>query len=131
MATSLKEIRREMLARNQALGLKFNLASATTTTAVVTALAAGGFTQGRFFGRFLVRAEAATAAGADRVRRVTDFTASSGTLTHAGANYTDTTVQFYNAASDLVFTAVGGGGAFTAGVVRATVTYWLTVAATS
>lgn len=91
MATSLKEIRREMLARNQALGLKFNLASATTTTAVVTALAAGGFTQGRFFGRFLVRAEAATAAGADRVRRVTDFTASSGTLTHAGANYTDTT----------------------------------------
>ena len=87
--TTLKAIRREMLAKNQALGLKFNIASLTTTTAVVTLLAAGGFTQGRFFGRFLVRADAASAA--DRIRRVTDFTASSGTLTHAGTNYADTT----------------------------------------
>lgn len=91
MPTTLKAIRREMLARNQALGTYFNLASATTTTAVVTALNVGGFTQGRFYGRFMVRAEAATAAGADRVRRITDFTASTGTFTHAGTNYADTT----------------------------------------
>lgn len=86
--TTLKEIRREMLSRDPKLGRKETIASLTATTAVVSALATGGFSAQRFEGKWMLRAEGATA---DRVRVVTEFASSTGTLTHAGTNYSDTT----------------------------------------
>lgn len=85
---TLKAIRREMLSRDPKLGRKETIASLTTTTAVVSALATGGFSAQRFEGKWMLRAEGATA---DRVRVVTEFASSTGTLTHAGTNYSDTT----------------------------------------
>ena len=90
--SQLKEYRREMVRRlpGDQLGRVETLASATTTTAVVTQLATGTRASADFAGRWMLRAEAASAP-ADRVRRCSAFTASSGTLTHAGTNYADTT----------------------------------------
>jgi len=65
------------------------VASLTTTTVVVTGLATGGYGGERFRGAWLLRAE--TASASDRVRKVTSFASATGTLTHAGANYSDTT----------------------------------------
>ena len=89
--TTLKQFRREMLARvpGSALGRLETIASLTTTTAVVSALATGGDSADRFIGQYGVRAE--TANSADRVRRWTNFATASGTFTHAGTNYADTT----------------------------------------
>jgi hypothetical protein len=89
MATSLSEIRQLMLRMEPTLGEVHNLASATVTTAVVTALATGKLTAGKYIDSFILRPDAATAA--DRLRICTNFTAASGTLTHAGTNYADTT----------------------------------------
>lgn len=91
MSTTLKAIRRDMLARvpGAALGRLESIASLTTTTCVVTALATGSRSADDFIGKWLLRAEPTTTA--DRVRRVSAFTTASGTLTHAGANYSDTT----------------------------------------
>ena len=87
--TNLRSIRREMLRRNPDFGVSYNIASLTTTAAVVTLLATGGYTSGRFVDRWLLRSHAASAA--DLIRRCTAFTSSSGTLIHAGTNYSDTT----------------------------------------
>lgn len=88
--TTLKEIRRYLYELAPDLvGRLESVASLTTTTVVVTALGTGGYSSERFRGSWLLRAETATAA--DRVRKVTAFTSSSGTFTHAGTNYGDTT----------------------------------------
>ena len=90
MASSLKEIAREILNhRELGLGRVETIASLTTTTAVVTALATGGRSAQEFVEKWMLRRDTATAA--DRLRRCTSFTSSSGTLTHAGTNYADTT----------------------------------------
>lgn len=88
--TTLKAIRRHLYELQRDLvGRQEAIASLTTTTAVVTALATGGYGNERFRGDWLLRADAASSA--DRVRKVTSFTSSTGTLTHAGTNYSDTT----------------------------------------
>lgn len=72
------------------MGSSWNIASLTATTVVVTLLAnSGGYSSGKFQNRFLFRSNAASVA--DLVRRCTDFTAVSGTLTHPGPSYSDTT----------------------------------------
>ena len=92
MASTLKEFRREMVRRlpGDQLGRVETLASATTTTVVVTQLATGTRASADFAGKWMLRAEAASPP-ADRVRRCSAFTASTGALTHAGTNYADTT----------------------------------------
>ena len=87
---SLKEIRREMYRRHPgALGRTESIASLTTTTAVVNALATGVIDSEKFVRKWMLRAEAASAA--DRVRIVKTFASASGTFTHEGTNYADTT----------------------------------------
>lgn len=78
-----------MLSLEPDLGRVENIASLTATTAVVTALATGTVNSDKFIEKWLLRPDTSTAA--DRVRMVSAFTASTGTLTHAGANYGDTT----------------------------------------
>lgn len=89
--TSQQLVREEMVRRDPNVGDVFNLASATTTTAVVTILNTGKLTAGKYIDRYLVRPDAATAAAADRERICTNFASATGTFTHAGTNYTDTT----------------------------------------
>lgn len=91
MATTLKAIRRQMLLIDSALGRAESVASLTATTVVVNALATGGSDQ-RFVNHWIVRADAAPATpGADRSRICTTFAPATGTLTHEGINYNDTT----------------------------------------
>ena len=89
MSSTLKQIAREMIARDQNLGRQESIASLTTTTAVVNALATGGRSAQEFVDKWMLRRDTATAA--DRLRRCTTFTSSSGTLAHTGTNYGDTT----------------------------------------
>lgn len=72
-----------------AVGRTADIASLTTTTAVVTELATGSVGGERYRFHHMVRWDAASAA--DYLRICTDFAASTGTLTHDGANYSDTT----------------------------------------
>ncbi len=69
--------------------------SITTTTMVFGSLATGTVSAGTYGGKWLLRSQAALVGGAavDRVRLSTEagFAASTGTITHAGANYQDTT----------------------------------------
>lgn len=87
-----KEYRREMVRRlpGDQLGRVETIASLGAQTAVVTQLAGGTRSSSEFAGRWMLRAEAASPP-AERVRRCSSFTASSGTLTHAGTAYSDTT----------------------------------------
>lgn len=88
MTTTPKGIIRQMLALDPALGRSEAVASLSTTTTVVSSLATGGSSQ-RFVNEWMFRQDAATTA--DRIRRIVGFTPSTGTLTHAGTNYVDTT----------------------------------------
>lgn len=91
MATSLAEVRRRMLELGpEDMGAVYAPSSLTTTTVMVSALATGAFNSQKYRDYYILRSAAASAA--DRVRRVSSFTPASGTLTHAGANYSDTTV---------------------------------------
>lgn len=91
MATSLAEVRRRMLELGpEDMGAVYSPSSMTATTVVVAALATGAFNSQKYRDYYILRASAASTA--DRVRRVSSFTPASGTLTHAGANYSDTTV---------------------------------------
>ena len=91
MATTLDAIVREMLALEPTLGRIDAIASLTTLTAVITALATGTVSSGKYGGKWMKRPETATAG--DRVRLSTEagFASATGTLTHAGAIYGDTT----------------------------------------
>lgn len=92
---TLKEYRRAMLDLWPELGRVVPVSSLTTTTAVSSQLAVGSLSSEAYTNRWLVRADAA--ASADRVRLISAYTASSGTLTHAGASYSDTTATNENA----------------------------------
>lgn len=91
MSTTLQLVREEMLLSNvEELGRVLETpTSITTTTAVFASLATGGVLAEKFMYKWLVRPDAASAA--DRVRRISDFATASGTITHAGTNYADTT----------------------------------------
>jgi hypothetical protein len=94
MTTTLKAIRRQMLqmvpyAATGGLGREIAVASLTTTTCVSTALAVGTLSSQKYAQRWLVRADAANTA--DRERLISAYASSTGTLTHAGTNYADTT----------------------------------------
>ena len=93
MTTTLKAIRQRMFELDRSLGRAVPIASLTTTTAVVTSLATGSVQSGRYKDKWMLRPDAALSGGiaVDRVRLCSNFTSSTGTLTHAGTNYTDTT----------------------------------------
>ena len=95
MSTTFQLVRQEMCRRGPVeLGRLVPITSLTTTTVVCSQLATGTVASGKFEGKWIVRPGAASAA--DRVRLCTAFTASTGTLTHAGANYSDTTATDEN-----------------------------------
>jgi hypothetical protein len=77
-----------MLQLNPALGRAEAIASLTTTTTVVSALATGGSAQ-KYIDKWMMRADSTNTA--DRVRRISNFAPTTGTLTHSGTNYADTT----------------------------------------
>ena len=90
MAT-LKSIRRAMYLRpGSGVGQTEVIASLTTTTAVVSKLATGTVNSEKYLRKWLIRAEAASQP-ADRERICSAFASSTGTFTHAGANYADAT----------------------------------------
>lgn len=70
------------------------IASLTTTTVVSNALAVGGWSNDKFAGQFAWRPDTTTTA--DKTRYVTAYASSTGTLTHAGTNYSDTTATSEN-----------------------------------
>lgn len=70
------------------------IASLTTTTIVSNALAVGGLSNDAYASRWLWRPDTATTA--DKERYCTLYTSSSGTLTHAGTNFADTTATGEN-----------------------------------
>ena len=89
--TTLKSIRRAMYLRpGSGVGQTEVIASLTTTTAVVSKLATGTINSEKYLRKWLIRAEAASQP-ADRERSCSAFSSSTGTFTHAGANYADTT----------------------------------------
>lgn len=66
------------------------ITSLTTTTCVVSRLATGTVTAAKMMNKWMLRGDAASQP-ADRERIISNFASSTGTLTHAGANYADTT----------------------------------------
>ena len=87
---TLRQIRREMLNRAPALGRVLETPSSiTTTTSVFDSLKVGTWSPQKFTGMMMVRADAASVA--DRLRQVSNYASATGTLTHAGTNYSDTT----------------------------------------
>lgn len=90
--TTLAQYRRAMHTRSRhQTGRTEQIASLTTTTAVVTALATGTVTAGKYGGKWMLRAETANAADRVKLSTETGFASATGTLTHAGAPYGDTT----------------------------------------
>lgn len=88
--TTLKSIARKMFElAPHAIGRAEALTGLTTTTAACASLAQGGVTGQRYVDRYMLRRD--TTSAADRVRRCVTFDATSGTFTHAGTNYADTT----------------------------------------
>lgn len=91
---TLRAFRQEMLRLEPGLGRIQDIASGSATTLVVAALATGVIGSGKFIEKWMLRPS--TLATADRVRMCKDFesgagSGTAGTLTHEGANYTDTT----------------------------------------
>ncbi len=97
---TLAQYRQEIHVRSrQKTGRTLAIASLTGTTVVCNALATGTVTAGKFTNKWLLRPDAAPASpGADRVRLTTDtgFSSTTGTLTHAGTAYNDTTATTEN-----------------------------------
>lgn len=89
MPTLIEVLRQSIQRLGPSVGRTEAVASLTTTTVVATTLASGGLGGERYRNYWMMRLNAASSA--DYFRRVTSFTASSGTLTHAGTNYSDTT----------------------------------------
>lgn len=90
MANSLRAIASEMVRQLKGdLWREESISSLTTTTVVCSGLAVGGWSPERFTSQFLWRPDTTTTA--DKIRYVTNFASSTGTLTHAGTNYSDTT----------------------------------------
>lgn len=95
---SLEEIVYEMLKRcpgDDAIGRVAAISSLTTTTIVSnTALNYGGNSEQRYAQRWAWRITTTTAA--DKVRQIDSYAPATGTLTHSGTNYTDTTATDEN-----------------------------------
>lgn len=90
MSTTQKAIRQRMLQLEPDLGRLETVASLAATSVTVTALATGTVQTDKYLEKWMLRPDTSTTA--DRVRMVSDFTNTTGALTHAGANYADTTV---------------------------------------
>lgn len=70
------------------------IASLTTTTVVSSALAVGGIANDAYANKFVWRPDTTTTA--DKERFSTQYASATGTLTHAGTNYADTTATGEN-----------------------------------
>lgn len=77
------------LAGETLMGRYVPLTSLTTTTAVASSLAFGGNSEQRYAQWWMWRPNAS--ADGDRIKQADSFAPSTGTLTHSGANYGDTT----------------------------------------
>lgn len=86
---TLAGIRQRMYELEPSLGKVYPIASLSATTVVVTRLATGQVQSGKYINKWLIRPDTANAA--DRTRICSNFASSTGTLTHAGSNYADTT----------------------------------------
>jgi len=71
------------------IGRSVPVTSLTTTTVVANQLIYGGLSSQKFAQKYMWRP--LTAQAADRVRYIDSYTPSTGTLTHSGTNYADTT----------------------------------------
>lgn len=71
------------------IGRSVPITSLSTTTVVANQLIYGGLSSQKFAQRYVWRP--LTAQAADRVRYIDSYTPSTGTLTHSGTNYADTT----------------------------------------
>lgn len=93
--TTLKDYRREMVRRagadGQSVGRLVTPASIAAQTVTVNALAFGSAPASRYATQWMVRADSATAAAADRVRLISGYQSESGVLAHTGTAYADTT----------------------------------------
>ena len=93
---TLKQVRQRALKLDPSLGRVELITGLTTTTVVCASLATGTVGAGKFSNKWVLRPDAALSGGVavDRLRLTTSsgFAASTGTLTHAGTNYADTTV---------------------------------------
>ena len=88
--TTLLSVRQAMLAQEPMLGRVENIASLTAQSLTVTVLATGTVGEQKFSEKWLLRPQAANAA--NRAPRLSSmFNAATGTITHAGSAYTDTT----------------------------------------
>ena len=80
----------DLLGSEELLGRYVSLSSLTVTTAVSnTALAFGGNSEQRYAQWWLWRPSTTTTA--DKIRNVDSFAPATGTMTHSGTNYSDTT----------------------------------------
>lgn len=89
---SLADVAKEMLVRcpgDDAIGRLAAISSLTATTVVSSALAFGGNSEQRYSQKWLWRITTTTTA--DKVRFSDSFAPATGTLTHSGTNYSDTT----------------------------------------
>lgn len=91
----LKEYAEEMFVRcPDAIGRVAAIASGSTTTVVSSALAFGGNDEQRYAQKWMWRPDTTTTA--DKTRYSDSFAPSTGTLTHSGTNYLDTTFTSEN-----------------------------------
>lgn len=93
-----REYRRKAIERaGRVVGRTYSIAALAAQTVTVARMASGGLSSNAFEGDWLIRADAATAAGADRERKcaqngaVLAFTTATGVFGHAGTAYADTT----------------------------------------
>ena len=90
---TLRQYRQAMLRISSGLGRVEAIASGTVTTMVVNALI-GSYRNSHFVNQYLLRPDGSDTA--DRSRYCSASTGSTGTLTHAGDNYSDTTFTSEN-----------------------------------
>lgn len=92
---SLKDYAEEMFVRcPDAIGRVAAIASGSTTTVVSSALAFGGNDEQRYAQQWMWRPDTTTTA--DKTRYSDSFAPATGTLTHSGTNYSDTTFTSEN-----------------------------------
>jgi len=90
--TTLWDVAKEMTYRapgDDAIGRVAAITSLTTLTAVSSALAFGGNSENRYAQQWVWRGDTTTVA--DKTRYSDSFAPATGTLTHSGTNYSDTT----------------------------------------
>ena len=80
---------REIVKRFPDAGEAWAIASLAVGSAVVSGRAIGSLSTQKYEGQYMLRRD--TSQAADRQRRCSSFTAASGTFSHTGTNYADTT----------------------------------------